>query len=113
MRMLHPKTLASDVTSSGLLPSLDRHSGILCRSHGMFYLLYVSGLLRQHGGEGVGNIIVHVSLMSRGVADCGNSPLQTTLSTCGRSEVCLNLRHLEMSKGVNNCVSFLINLTWP
>ena len=104
MRMLHPKTLTSDVTSSGLLPSLDRHSGILCRSHGMFYLLYVSGLLRRHGGEGVGKIIVHVSLMSGGGADCGDSPLQTTLSTWKR---------LEMSKGANNSVSFLINLTWP
>lgn len=58
--------LTSDMTSSGLLPSLDRCSGLLCRRRDMFYLLYLSGLLKQCGGEGIAKITVHVSLMSWG-----------------------------------------------
>lgn len=36
---------------------------LICRSHGMFYLLYLSGLLREHSCEGIGKTTVNVSLM--------------------------------------------------
>lgn len=63
-RILHPKTFDLAMTSSRLLPNSDwnsglvqfSHSGLICRSHCMFYHLNFSGLLRQHRGEGIEKI---------------------------------------------------------
>lgn len=105
VRILHPKTFTLAMTSSRLFPSSD--------SHCMFYHLNFSGLLRQRRGEGIGKIIVRVSLMSWGYR-LWEFPFANSAINLWSLRL---LKHkppklLEMSNGANNSASFLIKLTW-